>query len=110
MSKLLRWSVVLIVASFILLILVRNHYVLDSQSPETAINAELPTGTSKTKVIQFVTNRQPLFCDDLGEHVKARLAGRAGNLIYRKDIVIDFKFGPDGKLLAWSKKEYLSFV
>ena len=110
MSKLLRWSAIPIVVSFTLLVLIRSHYVLDSRNLERAINNELPAGTSKTKVIQFVKKRQPLFWDDLGEHVKARLSGRAGNLIYRKDIVIDFKFDPDGKLLGWSENEYLSFL
>ena len=43
-SKLVRWSIVSVVVIFVLLILVRSHYVLDSRSLETAINAELPKG------------------------------------------------------------------
>jgi len=36
------------------------------------------------------------------------LTGRAGNLIYRKDIVLDFEFDLNGKLLTYSKKVYLT--
>jgi hypothetical protein len=53
---------------------------------------------------------KPEFCDDLGTHVKARITGRAGNLIYRKDIVLDFEFDASGRLVSFSKKEYLTFV
>jgi hypothetical protein len=67
MSKLLRWSAVAVVASFLLLLLIRNHDLLGSQSLEAAINAGIPASTSKTNVIQFVKNRETLFCDDLGD-------------------------------------------
>jgi hypothetical protein len=35
-------------------------------------------------VIRFIQAWKPLFRDDDGTHVKARLSGLAGNLIYRK--------------------------
>jgi hypothetical protein len=38
------------------------------------------------------------------------MTGRDGNLIYRKDIVLDFEFDPSGRLLSYSKKEYLTFL
>jgi hypothetical protein len=87
-----------------------SHYVLDSQRLDAAIKTELPPGTLKAQVIQFIQKRKPEFCDDLGTHVKARITGRAGNLIYRKDIVLDFEFDASGRLLSFSKKEYLTFV
>ena len=49
-----------------------------------------------------------MFWDDLGTHVKTRMTGRAGNLIYRKDIFLDFEFDASGRLLSYSKKEYLT--
>jgi len=88
--------------------LVRRHYVLDSQELATAIKTTLPPGTPKANVIEFIQTRRPLFLDDLGAHVKARMTGRAGNLLYRKDIVLDFEFDTNGKLLSFSKSEYLT--
>jgi hypothetical protein len=110
MSKILRWGVLAIVLILILVLIVRSHYVLDSRKLDAAIKTELSPGTSKAQVIQFIQARKPLFWDDQGAHVKARMTGRAGNLIYRKDIVLDFEFDPSGRLLSWSKKEYLTFL
>jgi hypothetical protein len=110
MSKFLRWGVLAVAPAFVLGLLAYNHYVLDSQKLNAAIKTELPPGTPKAQVIQFIQARKPMFCDDLGTHVRARLSGRAGNLIYRKDIVLDFEFDANGRLLSLSKKEYLTFV
>ena len=110
MSKLLRWGVLAITMALFLGFLVYSHYVLDSQKLDTAIKTELPPGTPKAQVIQFLQARKPTFCDDLGTHVKARLDGRAGNLIYGKEIVFDFEFDASGRLVSVSKKEYLGFV
>ena len=110
MSKTLRWGVLGIAATLILGLVVRSHYVLDSQKLDAAIKTELPPGTLKAQVIQFIQAGKPLFCDDLGRHEKARITGRAGNLIYRKDIVLDFEFDASGRLLTFSKKEYLTFL
>jgi len=110
MSKFLRWGVLPIALAIALGTLGYSHYVLDSQKLDSAIKTELPPGTPKDQVIQFIQNWKPEFCDDLGTHVKARITGRAGNLIYRKDIVLDFGFDANGRLLSFSKKEYLTFV
>jgi hypothetical protein len=110
MSKFLRWSLLAIIVILVLGLVVRNHYVLDSQELLAAIKTELPTGTPKAQVIQFIQARKPQYCDDLGTHVKARLTGRAGNLIYRKDILLDFELDASGRLLSFSEKEYLTFV
>jgi hypothetical protein len=110
MSKFLRWGVLAIALALVLGSLVYSHYVLDSQKLDAAIRTELPPGTPKAQVIQFIQKRKPEFCDDLGTHVEARLSGRAGNLIYRRDIILDFKFDANGRLLSFSKKVYLTFV
>lgn len=110
MKKLLPWGMLVVVVVLVLAFLVRSHYVLDSRKLDAAIKAELPAGTPKAQVIQFLQTRKPLFWDDQGEHVKARIVGRAGNLIYRKDIVLDFQFDPNGKLLSYTQKEYLTFL
>jgi hypothetical protein len=110
MSKFLRWSLPAFALALVLGSLMYSHYVLDSQKLDAAIKTELPPGTLKAQVIQFIQRRKPEFCDDLGSHVKARITGRAGNLIYRKDIVLDFEFDASGRLLSFSKKEYLTFV
>jgi hypothetical protein len=110
MKKLFPWGLLVIVLVMSLGLVVRSNYVLDSQKLEAAIKAELPHGTPRANVIQFIQARKPRAWDDLGAHVKARMTGRAGNLIYRKDIVLDFEFDTSGKLLSYSKKEYLTFL
>ena len=110
MSKFSRWGVPTIALAVVLGSLVYSHYVLDSQKLDAAIRTELPPGTPKAQVIQFIQKRKPEFCDDLGMHVEARLSGRAGNLIYRRDIILDFEFDANGRLLSYSKKVYLTFV
>jgi len=110
MKKLFLWGMLAVVVVIVLGLMLRSHYVLDSQKLGAAIKTELPPGTPKAKVIQFVQARKPQVWDDLGTHVKARMTGRAGNLIYRKDIVLDFEFDPSGRLLSCSQKEYLTFL
>jgi hypothetical protein len=94
----------------ILVFAVRNQYVLDSRKLHTDVINQLLPGTPKRQVIRFIQRRKPLFCDDEGAHVRARLSGRAGNLIYRKDIVLDFEFDANGNLLKCAETEFLSFL
>jgi hypothetical protein len=88
--------------------LIKYHYVLDGEKLEASIRAELPPGTPKMRVVQFVQTQKPLFYDDLGAHLKTRLTGRAEDLMLRKDIVLDFEFDANGNLLSFSKKEFLT--
>jgi hypothetical protein len=92
------------------LLMLGQHYVLSSAKLDHAIKTELPTGTPKALVVEFIQARRPIAYDDLGTQLKARLQGRAENLVYRKDIVVTFDFSFDGKLLDYSTKEYLSFL
>jgi hypothetical protein len=110
MSKFLRWSVLAILAILVLGLLLHDHYVLDTEKLDAAIKTELPPGTPKAKVIQFIQARKPMFWEDLGTHVKTRMTGRAGNLIYSKDIVLDFEFDGSGRLVSFSKKVDLGFL
>jgi len=110
MKKFFLWGLLAIVVVIVLGLAVRNNYVLDSQKLDAAIKAELPPGTPKAKVIQFIQARKPLFWEDLGTHVKTRMTGGAGNLVYGKDIVLDFEFDSSGRLLSFSKKVYLGFL
>jgi hypothetical protein len=109
MSRLLRWGLPIAFVAVVLGLAVRNHYVLDSRKLDAAIKAELPPGTPKIQVIKFI-QWKPQFCDDLGTHVKARIAGPAGHLIFRKDVILDFEFDPSGRMLSYSEKVYLSFI
>jgi hypothetical protein len=61
-------------------------------------------------VVTFIQTRHPVAYDDMGPQLIARLQGLAENMVYRKDIVITFDFSPDGKLLSYSRKEYLTFL
>ena len=109
-KKLLLSGLLLLATGLSVWLSLRSHYVLDSRKLDAAIRAELPPGTPKLDVIQFLLARKPLVWDDEGSHVKARMTGRAGNLIYRKDVVLDFEFDPSGRLLSYSKQEYLTFL
>jgi hypothetical protein len=108
-SRRWRWGLSAVVA-VVLALVVRNHYVLDSNKLDAAIKAELLPGTPKSQVVKFIQEWKPQFCEDLGTHVKARIAGRAGNLIYRKDVTLDFEFDSNGRMLSYSEKVYLSFI
>lgn len=110
MRKFLLSASLAIILLLVSVFVAHNRYVLDSGKLDAAIKKELPLGTPKTKVIQFIQARKPIYFDDLGPEVKVRMTGRAENLIYRKDIVLDFQFDPAGGLLSYSKKEYLSFI
>jgi len=111
MKRIRRYALLAILPGVLVLSLaVRSRYVSNSQKLHTAIKAQLPAGTPKTLVIRFIQMRKPLFCDDDGTHVKARLSGLAGNLIYRKDTVLDFEFDPNGNLLTSTEQEFLTFL
>jgi hypothetical protein len=92
------------------LVLLGQHYVLDSTKLDKAIKTEVPLGTPKDRVVTFIQTRHPVAYDDTGTQLKARLQGLAENMVYRKDIVITFEFSPDGQLLSYSSKEYLTFL
>jgi hypothetical protein len=108
MKKLYPWLLFALLAVIALSSVIYSQSVLDSQRLYASIEHNLPPGTPKSHVIQFIQAKKPVAWDDLGTHVKARLTGRAGNLLYRKDIVLDFEFDTDGRLLSFSKSEYLT--
>ena len=108
-KKLLVSATVFVVAAVATLVVVRHQYVLDSEDVAKAISKELPVGTPKAVVVNFIQRRHPMFCDDLGSRVETRLSGLAENMIYRKDMVLIFDFDSDGKLISYSKKVYLTF-
>lgn len=110
MKSWLRWILIVMGTVLVALILLCQHYVLSSSKLDEAIEAEVPVGSSKARVVIFIQTRHPVAYDDMGIQVKARLQGLAENMIYRKDIVITFEFSPDGKLLSYSTKESLTFL
>jgi len=109
-KKPLFWLIVTTGFLVVTFLQVKQHYVLDSEKLESAITHELPLGSSKVQVVDFIQKRHPLVWDDLGSVVKARLSGRAGNIIYRRDVVLIFEFDSAGRLLSYTSKEYLSFL
>ena len=110
MKSSLRWVLIVTGTVLVALVLLRQHYVLSSVKLNEAIKAEVPLGSSKARVVNFIQIRHPVAYDDIGMQVKARLQGLAENMMYRKDIVITFEFSPDGKLVSYSTKEYLTFL
>lgn len=110
MKSWLRWISIVTGTIVVALVLLGQHYVLNSAKLDKAIKTEVPLGTPKAQVIAFIETRHPVAYDDMGVQLKARLQGLAENMVYRKDIVIIFDFSPDGKLLSYSTKEYLTFL
>jgi hypothetical protein len=108
-KKLLVLATVFFVAAVATLVIVRHQHVLDSEDLAKAISKQLPVGTPKAVVVNFIQKRHPMFSDDLGSRVETRLSGLAENMIYRKDMVLIFDFDSDGKLISHSKKVYLTF-
>jgi len=108
-KKLFLSATVFVLAAVVTLVVVRRQYVLDSGDLAKAISIELPVGTPKKIVLNFIQKRHPMFCDDLGSQVKTRLSGLAENMIYRKDVILVFAFDSNGKLISYSKKVYLNF-
>lgn len=93
----------------VFLLVVHHRYVIDSRELESSIEKEIPPGTSKAAVLEFIKMRHPQFYDDYGTEVKARIHGLADNMIYTKDIVLTFQFDANGKLLSHSLKESMTF-
>jgi len=108
-SRKLARRLVLLVFSVVVLDLGYTKLVLSTSRLDAAIAAELTPGVQKAEVIRFIHARKISIWDDLGDHVKARLTGRAENLLYRKDVVLDFKFDSQGKLSTYTQKEFLTF-
>ena len=109
MKSWLRWTLLLAGTMLVGLILLGQHYILNSAKLDEAIKEEIPAGSAKARVVAFIQKRHPVAYDEMGNEVKARLQGLAENMVYRKDIIVTFKFSPDGKLLSYSTKEYLTF-
>lgn len=110
MNKLLRLLLISLVLLTIVSMVIRHKYVLSSRELTEAMQRTLPMGASKMQVVGFIEARHPVAYDDTGSTVKARLSGRAENIIYRKDIVVTFEFDAQGRLSSYSTKEYLSFL
>ena len=91
---------------FVWSLVVRSRYVLDWQKLHAAIKAQLRAGAPQTLVIRSLQARKPLFCDEDGMHVMARLWGIAANLIFRKD----FEFDANGNLLTSTEQAFLTFL
>ena len=89
--------------------LVHQHFVLSSEELESAINRELPVGSSKAEVLNFINARRPLFHDEKTDEIKARLSGLAENMVYKKDLIVTFSFDAKGKLISHSTRAYVTF-
>ena len=48
--------------------------------------------------------------DDMGAQLKVRIQELSENMVCRRDFVITFEFSPDGTLLSYSTKVYLTFL
>jgi len=101
--------IIVVVIATVSLVLIRHGRVINSQELETAINTQLPVGTPKASVIAFIEKQHPLIYDDLGQEIKARISGLAGNMVYTKDVVLSFKFDENGRLVSHSKSETMTF-
>ena len=110
MNKRTRWILCTLVVLGSAFWMVRQRYVLSTAELNGGINRELRVGSSKSDVVNFLRARHPVFLDDNGNQVKARMSGLAENMIYRKDVMLTFEFDSEGKLLSHSVKAYLTFL
>lgn len=101
-KKLLRWLLLTAAVLVITFLLVSHHYVLSSAKLDAAIKRELPPGSSKAQVLNFVHARGPVAYDDMAFQVEARLSSLAENMIYRKDVILTFEFDSEGRLSSCS--------
>ena len=108
-KKWLGWVLFTVAFLVVIALAIGQHYVLSSTKLDEAIRKELPPGSTKTQISQFIQSKHPVAYEENGTEVRARLSGLAENMIYRKDVVLTFEVGTDGRLSSWSKKEYLTF-
>jgi hypothetical protein len=78
---------------------------LDPRTLEEAIRRELPPGTLKSNVIEFVQAMRPLRCYDHGRVLTARWLEETWDLVHSLDIVVVFDFNEEGRLLRYSQTE-----
>ena len=77
----------------------------DPRTLEEAMRRELPPGTLKSDVIEFVRAMRPLLCDDYGRELTARWLEETGDLVHSWDIVGVFHFDEEGRLLRYSQTQ-----
>jgi hypothetical protein len=61
MKKLLLWGLIVFLVVIGLGLAVRSQYVLDSRKLDAAIKKDLPIGTAKANVLEFIQARKPKF-------------------------------------------------
>jgi hypothetical protein len=105
----LRWMLIATGIVVVTVLLLVQHFVHSSAYLDRAIKTEIPVGTPKAQVVTFIQKRHPVSYDDTGAQLKARLQELPENTVFRRDFVLTFEFSPDGKLLSYSTKVYLTF-
>jgi hypothetical protein len=108
MKSWLRWILIVTGIVVVTLVLLGQHFVFSSANLDRAIKTEIPLGTPKAQVVTFIEKRHPVSYDDIGAQLKARLQELPENTVFRRDFVLTFEFSPDGKLLSYSTKVYLT--
>ena len=78
---------------------------VDPRTLEEAMRRELPPGTLKNNVIEFVRAMHPLRCDDHGRALTARWLEETEDLVHSWDIVAVFDFDEEGRLIRYSQTE-----
>jgi hypothetical protein len=67
-------------------------YKLKPIDLEIAMRTELPKGTRKGRVIEFVQATRPFLCDDCGKQIVVNLVMDTGDLVHVWEVVIIFDF------------------
>jgi hypothetical protein len=78
---------------------------LHPQSLEEALDRKLPSGATKSNVIEFVRSMRPIQCNDYGKEVIARWVEETGDLVRSWDIVVVFKFDEEERLTHYCQTE-----
>jgi hypothetical protein len=109
MKSWLRWILIATGIVVVTLVLLVQHFGYSSAYLDREIKTEIPLGTPKAQVVTFIQKRHPVSYDDIGGQLKVRLQELPENTVYRRGFVLTFEFSPDGKLLSYSTKVYLTF-
>jgi hypothetical protein len=110
MKSWLRWILIVTGTVVVTLVLLGQHYVLSSAKLDKAIKTEIPLGTPKARVVTFIQTRHPVAYDDMGGTAKSKTARTRGEYGLSQRHRHNFRVFPDGKLLSYSTKVYLTFL
>jgi hypothetical protein len=113
-SKILLFGVAFLIVAVIVAILIlqlsrnfREVVNLTDEQAKLILNKELPTGTSKIRVRQFLDRKNWPY-SDFGPTVQTMIHDARHNGLIRTDIQIQFHFNSDDGLISYDIKDFFT--